>query len=662
MIHYILLTLLTLLLIRQSPSQVTVNHLAGNYIDQRYMTLQPFGYNSQWIYPWRSYMTTVPASAFINGCGVNFNNNGENIDLMAHMVSKYGFKRIRIEIGWGDLDYQTESMMLTPSLIQSLQTAKTWGLRPLIVLNSNQGAPCPSLGFYHTVLVAAPIGSTSVTLDSTANLVVGKSGFSQLTSYTMCQVIITGINGNTVTLSQPLPVAFTAGQSVLMNTFKYVPFDVPDDPGYNASDQAATMAGWNHYTLTIAQLAAQYLGTTGAADLGFDLEIWNEFSFGSQFLFLPYYYGRQPPSDGATITGLLRQNTADTATNNPSAFAGVTLEDGFGNQNPFVTPPTEPARIGAIGKHFYPQAVDYPSGQQKGGGMLNAQLVVEPPPYPFVPTYNSYMPEYGGMTLQTEDIIRFLIPFTFQNNGQNSRVINGIVVPCTSFLSEIGMAPSVVGITDSATAQLLKAKGDNRILTFYLNKGAGQVDLFAASGTGDSDFEVLSDAFLQYARANSVYPADDSQYVSPMLQILGRIVSQMQNGLDPAITEANTRPLAVKNISDTHNHFQFQGDGTAAHPPGYDREAFAFLPFQVNAHRFVIPYYVMTRNPVQPLIPEAFTLRLQGIHGIGAIVTAYDPLNDAVVPVTVKWARDAAVNLVVTAADYPYLLIIQESR
>jgi len=53
------------------------------------------------------------------------------------------------------------------------------------------------------------------------------------------------------------------------------------------------------------------------------------------------------------------------------------------------------------------------------------------------------------------------------------------------------------------------------------------------------------------------------------------------------LTASKTRKLKVKGIRDSHNHYQFAGDGTAAYPNGYDREAFAFLPYQVNAHRFV---------------------------------------------------------------------------
>jgi hypothetical protein len=104
----------------------------------------------------------------------------------------------------------------------------------LILLNSNQGVPCPNVGFNRTVMVATPAGSTTVTLNDTSGLIVGKSGFSYLTGFTMCEVLITAINGNTVTLSKPLPgTGFPAGYSATMHTLKYVPFDAPDGYAYN---------------------------------------------------------------------------------------------------------------------------------------------------------------------------------------------------------------------------------------------------------------------------------------------------------------------------------------------------------------------------------------------------------------------------------------------
>ncbi len=171
---------------------------------------------------------------------------------------------------------------------------------------------------------------------------------------------------------------------------------------------------------------------------------------------------------------------------------------------------------------------------------------------------------------------------------------------------------------------------------------------------------MVADSFLALAgQPGAVYPADDGRYASSSLQVLRRMADRLAVGLDPALDV--TRPLTVGSVADGHDNTQFAGDSTAAHPPLYDREVLAILPFQVNARRFVIPYYVMTRDVLRPLAPEQFTVRLGGLRGTGATVTAYDPIRDAEVPVDVVAAGPDSLTVDVTAADYPYLLTVQES-
>jgi hypothetical protein len=171
---------------------------------------------------------------------------------------------------------------------------------------------------------------------------------------------------------------------------------------------------------------------------------------------------------------------------------------------------------------------------------------------------------------------------------------------------------------------------------------------------------MLADGFLALARQpGAAYPADDGQYTSSSLRVLQRMVDRFAARLDGALTR--TRSIGVGSVADAHGHAQFGGDGSAAHPPLYDRDVLAILPFQVNDTRFVIPYYVMTRDVLQTLAPEQFTIRLDGLKGARATATAYDPIRDADVPVVVAAAAADSLTLTVTAVDYPYLLTVQES-
>lgn len=208
-------------------------------------------------------------------------------------------------------------------------------------------------------------------------------------------------------------------------------------------------------------------------------------------------------------------------------------------------------------------------------------------------------------------------------------------------------------------ALAVKAKTTARYFCFFLNKGVTRVHLYAAADR-DKALGIVKENFLNYAaQPNAVYPTDDTSYTSPAIAVVACIVAKISQQVDPNLT--STRPLQVVSISDTHDHYQFAGDGTAAHPNLYNRDVFAFLPFQVNPRRFIIPYYVMTRDVMKNLPPEQFTVRIKGFKGEGASVTAYDPINDREVPVVVNGKEPDSLNLILTATDYPYLLTVQEA-
>jgi hypothetical protein len=119
---------------------------------------------------------------------------------------------------------------------------------------------------------------------------------------------------------------------------------------------------------------------------------------------------------------------------------------------------------------------------------------------------------------------------------------------------------------------------------------------------------------------------------------------------------------------------QFDGDGTAAHPPLYDREVLGAFPFQASDARFVIPVYVMTRNiaelyrPDAPasdttrydLPPETFQLTIGGIRGTRARVSAFDPLTDTSVPVKAVARSDDTLVVQLPVTDSPRLLSIDD--
>ena len=641
----------------------TQNQLAGQYTDARYFTSLPFGSNSQWIMPWRSYLVTQPATVFLNGLGANFNVVNQNPSLIAQMLSRHGFKRARLEVPWGSLDFETASRITAPLASPNLQAITKWAMRPLILLNGNSGGPCPYVAFQRAVTAPARAGSDQLQIDNTAGLVIGYSGVNTISSPTdpwMAEALVTAIHGNTITLSKPILQNMAPGKAIAMATLKYKPFSTAGWSAYNSADVTRSLAGWANYVSVIGKWAAATMGVNpGSADMGFDLEVWNELTFGSHFLYLEDYYGLPRSADANSIWAQVVKTTADTATVAPAYFSGVTVTDGFANTVPWPASSREPARVTGLSKHPYTFAASYP-GRQQPGVMVNALLDAERSPS-FIPTYRQVQPDYAGTAIQTETIVRDMGPRTNDIygvlHGQNAR---GSGSPVSVMITETGVRPAEVGVSSATAALALKAKDALRAYCFYLNKGAAAVFLYAAIGAADTDFGLVQSNFVSYAAGNSTYPADDNPYVSPLLRVLSNAVKQFAAKLDPGITNANTRTLTINGLSDDHNHYQFEGDGTAAHPNLYDREVFAFLPFQVNAKRFVIPYYVATVNELVSLTPEYFTLTISGLNAVGAQFSAYDPLNDAVVPVSVNSTTTNGAQLTLLATDYPYFLIVQE--
>lgn len=636
--------------------------LATPYTDSAQFTSLPFGTHSHWLQPWRAYLETVPATTFLQGIGIQWNvNDSANQEVIAQMLAKNGIVRARVEFNWNKIDFDDETK-LVPSFADTVRSQllalKKYGIRPLILLNGHHGQPCPIKFVERPLAADARTGDTTVKLNDVSDLKVGYSGLSYLNDDKAAGLLITKISGNTLSLSKPIPKNIKAGTNLVIATLKYRPFSPPDTEDYRK-----TMAGWQRYTGTVAKFVADVLGTTQSNDKGFDMEIWNELSFGSYFLYINGYYEPElyKYNEDSIWINLVKE-TAAYVNAHPTDFQGVLFSDGLANTIPWPSSITNPARITALSKHPYAVRKNYPQEEQKST-RINA--LFQEDKSGFVPNYSVYFPEYFATALQTETLIRDMGPITSEfarfKRGRYARVINNVVIPNPIWITEVNISPAEDNSKITAErAFALKAKTTARYFCFFLNKGVTQLYLFAADG-GDRELGIVKESFLKYAeQTNAVYPADDTSYTSPPLTTIARIVTKMSQQVDRNLT--STRPLQVASISDTHNHYQFAGDGTAAHPNLYNRDVFAFLPFQVNAKRFIIPYYVMTRDVAKDLPPEQFTVLIKGLKGENASISAYDPIKNKDVPVVIKSKGLDSLELVLTATDYPYLLTVQEAN
>jgi hypothetical protein len=636
------------------PPGVVQQGQPGTYIDERHLTALSFGAHSHWLQPWRAYQETLPTRRFLDAQGVVLDvHKAEAPDLIVTMLARHGFRNARIEIGWGSVNYSDESKLNDAERLEALLLAcKAHGDRPLILLNANSGVPGPTDFSERTLAREAKKGDRRVELADTGGLRVGYSGLANLSDYRAGEALATGIERNTVLLSKPLPKDLgKAGAKVTITTFRYRPFSAP-----GTEDYKNTVAGWRRYVGTVADFVAQSLGSQHDADRGFDLEIWNELTFGSAFLSINNYY--EPKLVEYKEESIWENLVRETADRHPDQFRGVTLADGFRNTIPWPAASREPARVGALSAHPYPPRRVYP-GDEPRGPALDAQFADDGPK--FTPAYSALFPEYYATAVQTETVIRDMAPITTSvydtPHGRNARVIDGKIVPCPMWLTEIGFHPQENGVVDRDAALRLKAKATARDACFFPAKGVERIYFFSALN-GDTGYGLVSDHFAEYARTGKPYPADEAAYVSPALRTVKNIVAKMQVEVDPGLVA--TRQLTLASIADTHDHYQFRGDGSARHPHLYNRDVFVFLPFQANRNRFVTPYYVMTRDITKGLAPEAFTVNIRGIDGRRTAVASYDPIADRDVPVDVKSATADELILELQAADYPYLLTIQE--
>lgn len=631
--------------------------LSEPYINPDYLTKISFGVHSHWVQPWRAYLETVPATKFIDAIGINFDirmDKGDNPDLIAQMLAKHGIRHARIEISWGNVSFDDE-LIHNDNLKKCILACKKNGIRPLILLNAHHGVPGPIQFFERILASPAKKGDTKIQITDPNGLIPGYSGLNNLTDYWACEAIITSIEGNTIYLSKPLPADLgDAGKHIPMATLKYRPFSPPETDDYKK-----TITGWQKYTETVTRYVTDALGTAKSSDKGFDIEIWNELSFGSSFLGINNYYTPHIYNYNQDLAwGDIVKATVAYVNAHPSDFQGVAICDGFSNTIPWPASSTEPARVSSLSRHPYAGIKNYPADEYKGGKL---DALLETDTSAFIPTYKAVFPEYFAAALQTETEIRDMAPIETDiygtKHGRYARVVDGKVVPCSMWITEVGTAPNEIGITDVEAALKLKAKTTARYYCFHVNKGVERLYLYAACAE-DKWLGIVKDDFVSYSRSNNVYPADDSKYVSPSLALIKRITDKMKEHLDSNLII--TRQLKLDSISDTHDHYQFAGDGTPAHPNLFDRDVFTFLPYQVNSKRFVIPYYVMTRDVRKDMVPEEFTVQISGISGNKAAVSVYDPINDRKVSVKIIVRTPKALKLTLKASDYPYLLIVQE--
>ncbi|HMD56075.1 MAG TPA: hypothetical protein VKG82_01245 [Solirubrobacteraceae bacterium] len=682
-----------------SPAETSITVSAGpsteggvvsDPIDPKYLLDVPFGKTSFWLQPWRAYLDTRPGSQLLHAVGVNFDVSSSDAEAAAQLLQESGFVLARVEIDWSDLDYSNPQTLRSnneASIRAHLTALHNHGLRPLIVLNSNSTAPAPLELVKLETTETAPKGANTVKLTaaSAARVVPGKTGFNELTWTGSPDVLITSVEpGGVAKLSRPLPEPLSAGPHG-GTTLLYAPFQAPTlRNGRSNPAFQATLAGWLSYVGTVCREAQAILGPGG-----FDLEIWNELTFGSQFLNGENY--GPPAGNGseraehkaqvtkAVIRTLLGATVAYVRNPANGISPGVAITDGFASQTPFPSGAYAPLGLNALSKHPYVVGLDYPGAYRpsfiRPVNALGTQDLApkSPPPFVplFIPSFETLLPEFTLMGESTETLIRDIAPITTEIYGlpHGREVGPSGGPPLQKWITEynLGVPHGSPELTPADEAHF-HAKALLRSLVAMVSKGISREYFFAAA---PGPFGLIGNEFFAALEAHpGTYPG----------QALGGEVMNAFRNLLAAFggpgPSGSPRPLTLSSITQEGNHAQFSGDGTAAHPNLYDREVLAVFPYQTSPTEFVIPVYVMTSyllTDYQPGAPtsdvhrfdlpdESFRITLGSLpEGASPTVSAYDPLLGAQTPARLVSRVGGTAVFEVAATDYPRLLRLSYS-
>jgi hypothetical protein len=679
------LTALVLLAPASAGGQVFAGELT-QYVDPRQQTLLSYGDESHWLQPLRAYLDTVPAVRFRDALGITFDVPDKHADAAARLLAANGFKRARFEVGFNNVQYGAPSQLVNYNSFRTrLLALKKYGIRPLILLNSNQGAPAPNQVVALRTIEPAPRGATRIRLDaaSAAAVVPRKTGLNNFqTAGKMADPLITAVDANGwATLSRPLirdlPAGSHQGSKLLYEPFhRPLRADGTPEPRFEA-----TMAGWLNYVNVVTRDAKAILGSQS-----FDIEVWNELGFASEFLDVDEYYAPNIDTGRGDVTDAIVRRTVAAVRNPASGVRAIGVTNGFASQRYDEAGSTSPPGLTAISKHPYlyggvrrfpPADVDGirpldaqgdPDGTQDGDGDWFEF---------FTPTYADFHPErYLWATEKTSSLdmdhfVRDISPITtFVDgvaHGRQTRPPGG--APVQVWVTEMNINPanaaSRFGVTAGDRVHM-QAKSTLRTLASFVGKGVSNVYMYAVGG---GSYALVDGSFFTKLDQTGVYPGDRAGG-----EVLDA-VKRLTDGFAGAVAPAHPRSLSLLRVGDYAGNVQFAGDGSADHPPLYNRDVLAFLPFQVKPDRFVTAVYVMTSNvatnykPGAPntdptrfdMPPETYRLTIGGTNGVGALVSATDPLTGQTVPVTVVSAAPDRLVVELPVTDSPRLLTIDEA-
>lgn len=590
--------------------------------------------------PHRGWTQTRRGVDFLAGVGVNYTAPAEADDLATRLLSETGIRAVRIEVGWASVKWDESGLVdaRQDRLVRLLKLCKRHHLRPTILLNANSGVPNPERHFDRTLAADAGKGDRTVRLTDTTEIVPGRTGLSNLTEYWAAEAIITAIDADTgeATLSKPLPKALAAGEKIRLTTLKHPPLYPVGSDEFNE-----TAKGWERYV----KLVCDAVEAAGVDD--FDIEVWNELTFGSRYLDVNNYYRPKVAKFDADVLhkgGQAWELGRRTVAVVDRLAPGTHVIWGFSNTTFFHTPIAE-----------LPPGIDGQSYHPYHTGTVSLPREEVRPEKPrenidgFVPTMKVRLPEGIAATfIQTESVLRLLQPDARRRHPPG--VAPGEFL---HYMTEHGVRPPEVGIDAPAAAWAYKAKADLRLYTFWLGKGVDVLHLF-----NDHDREATGFGILPVDLTKLDKDIAWEEAATPPMRAIRRLTEAFA---DSQPVERVTQ-VTVEAVALGPERHVFEGDASRGVRPLMEREVLFVQPFQTAEDRFIIAAYLMTRDATVEIEPRMFELTLGNLPGPVATLQATDPLTGE--PVTVERitspeAPAGTLTLRLPLTDSPRLVTLQ---
>jgi len=601
-------------------------------------------------------MDTWPASQYTGCPGANFNVDPKYADALGQILSESGIRNVRVEIGWGNLNWDDQLPDSTQKrLLPTFAMCRKYGIRPMILFNAHHGGPCPMRNIQVTLTADAAKGDTVLHLAAGTKVHEGFTGPMDAQYIAAYPLIIKVDPDGTAQLSAPLGENLKAG-AIQLFELKYQPFQgdhLADGTPVPACQD--TYDGWIKYVAAVASYVSQSLGTAGKSDAGFDMEVWNEQTFGSNFLDIDNYYAVKPQYktyDNHGSVYVYKKNrpllpnyrpdaktdfeadncyailpmTIDYMYEHAQEYPGVKVVSGFANQWPWDNGTDLWPNQAGFSRHYYtggwkdisdqsaPNIHD--NGTESGvidalgefeGKKDNKDWHTVVPGTVFIPTFTMGFPEQTHSGFKTESLSRDVLPDSryvyFQGHGRYTN--NGDMHPAELWQTEVNFDRSQLfddvifkaGIKSDDPAALaldehLAAKYMLRQYIFHNHKGLKRIYMFALN-TDPYSLGMLPARFYTALDASNDVLTPEVRKTLPE-GFAG--LAWFSKGMDSGLPIDAPCPLKVADIVEYKPRLVWAGDGTPANPDRWNRDWFTFLPYQLSSTRYIIPYYVQTIN------------------------------------------------------------------